>query len=109
MEPVEIPESVEGFVHVTFAKDQPEYLPLPALVEQRRPDGQGWRGAIITRWRPTAEELAQLLAGDDLFLEVWAFGNICRQCGERQGLQPVKLGVWSDRVACVDGSTDERR
>jgi len=107
MTPTEIPETIEGYLSTTFAKDQPEYLPLPALVERyNEQQPETWHGAIITRWRPTAEELAMLLAGDDLYLEVWTFGSVCRKCGESQGLQPVKLGVWSDKVACITGSAE---
>lgn len=106
MEPVEISEPIDGYAPVTFAKDQPEYRPLPALMERKPPGKVDWHGGVITRWRPSAEELAKLLAGDDLCLEVWTFGNRCGKCGHVQGLQPLKLGVWSDRVACVDGSIE---
>lgn len=106
MTPVDIDEPPpEGYAQVTFAKDQPEYLPLPAWVEREKPEG--WHGAVITRWRPTAEELEKIVAGDDLCLEVWTFGQRCPRCRAPFGLQPVKLGVWSDRVACVDGSLDD--
>lgn len=110
MIPVEIDgDAPEGFFKATFAKDQPEYIPLPALVESLPADKARemlprYHGAVITRWKPTPEELEKLLAGDDIRLEVWTFGNTCRRCGQSQGLQPIKLGVWSDSVACVDGA-----
>lgn len=100
MTPIEITEQVEGWAKVVYAKDQPEYQPLPTLRQVGTVEGR-----VLSRWRPTEDELIKLLAGDDLYLEVWTFNNECRRCGQQQGLQPVRLGVWSDRVACVDGST----
>jgi len=99
MEPVEISEPIDGWTARTYAKYQPQYVPLPTIQKDNDPEGR-----IITRWRPSAEDLTKLLSGDDLYLEVLTFGNVCRQCGLEQGLQPVRVGVWSDRVACVDGS-----
>jgi hypothetical protein len=58
-----------------YAKDQPEYLPLPAL-KSKHSDGR-----ILTRWKLTAAERAALAKGADLFLEVLTF---------RQPLQPVR-------------------
>jgi hypothetical protein len=52
-----------------------EYLDLPAI---RTPLGH-----VITRWSPTADERARLLAGEDLYLTIWSFGSI----------QPVHLSV----------------
>lgn len=104
MEPVEIRETVEGWTLVTYAKHQAEYSPLPTIVADDNPEGR-----TISRWRPTAEELLKLLAGEDLYLEVLTFGNTCKKCGTFQGLQPVKIGVWSDRIACVDGAPTEPR
>lgn len=111
MNPVEIPESIPGYEPITYAKDQPEYIPLPAvrqsISEHPTPEElASWHGAVISRWRPSTAELEKLLAGDDICLEVWTFGNVCGKCGAAQGLQPVMIGVWSDRIACVDGSTN---
>jgi hypothetical protein len=100
MEPVEIPEQIDGWEPVTYAKDQADYRPLPALREAGSAEGR-----VLSRWRPTAEELTKILAGDDIYLEVLTFHNTCRRCGQVMGLQPVIIGVWSDKVACVDGST----
>ena len=77
----------------TYAKTQTDtYIPLPALIE-RSPNGR-----VVTRWKPTPEELELLLAGDDLCLEIFTFGN---------RLQPVRLRCWSNVVSCVDGSIGE--
>ena len=61
---------------VTIAANQPQYNPLPALVE---PDG-----TVHTRWQLTDEERAAIAAGADLMLSVLTF---------RQPLQPVIMGV----------------
>lgn len=98
MTPVDPEITVEGWATITYAKDQPEYQPLPTLAER----SGSYR--VLSRWRPTAEELEKLLMGDDIYLEVVTFGNECRRCGQLAGLQPVILGVWSDKVACIDGS-----
>lgn len=52
---------------VIFAKDQPEYVPLPASV-----DGLG---VVMTEWEPTAVELEQLLQGGRIRLWVHTFGR----------------------------------
>lgn len=62
-----------------IAKDQPEYIPLPAVAIDT-PEGI----AIVTRWRPDAEERAALAAGADIWLLSLTFGG---------PLQPVRLTV----------------
>jgi hypothetical protein len=61
---------------VTFAVDQPEYIPLPALVSHE--------GCVLTRWTLTPEERARIAAGEDVFVQVLAFG---------QRLQPIALDI----------------
>ncbi len=59
---------------VTFAKDQPQYTPLPA-----------WRGAdgtVVTRWRATWRERLRFLLFGDMWLTMLTFN---------QPLQPVKI------------------
>jgi len=77
MSPVspEFPDSQE----VIFAKDQPEYAPLPAAIV-KRDEGQ----AVVTRWRFTDEERAAIANGADLYLELLTFG---------QPLQPIRMLV----------------
>ena len=75
MKPVE-PREREGATPVVFAKDQPEYIPLPSNVT---PDG-----LVMTEWEPTALELAHLAAGARVRLWIWTHGN---------PLQPVALDV----------------
>ncbi len=57
-----------------FAKDQPEYIPLPAHVQ---PDG-----TVTTRWRLTWKERFEIALGGCLWLQVLTFNT---------PLQPVKL------------------
>jgi hypothetical protein len=54
---------------VTFAKDQPQYRPLPAIVIAG-PDGR-----VITRWVLTDAERAQIAAGADLYIQQLTFGH----------------------------------
>lgn len=49
MKPVEFPG-----VNVVFAKDQPEYMPLPAMKIPNDP-----QGLIITKWQLSPEELSK--------------------------------------------------
>jgi len=67
MYPIEFPEA-----HTTFAKDQPEYLPLPAFISE---DGQ-----VVTCWRFSLwERLLVLITG-----KMWI-----RQLTFNQPLQPI--------------------
>lgn len=79
---------IPGFEHseVTYAKDQPEYKPLPAL-----PTGDG---VILTRWRMNRRERLRALLSGDVYLWVWTFGG---------PLQPVSL------TTNVNTPNDERR
>lgn len=69
MKPIEF----RGF-NVTFAKDQPEYQPLPAM---KLPDG-----SVITCWELTEEEKEIVLKTGKIYLNQLAFN---------QPLQPVLL------------------
>ena len=60
----------------TFAKDQPEYVPLPS---HRTPDG-----TVTTRWRLTWKERLLVAFGGSLWLQVLTFNR---------ALQPVKLSA----------------
>lgn len=71
----EIPDSRE----VVIAKDQPEYLPLPAAIVERE-EGV----SVVTRWRFTEDERSAIAAGADLYLELLTFG---------QPLQPLHMHV----------------
>lgn len=75
MNPVE-PKIPEGSRLVTFAKDQPQYFPLPASIDSD--------GVVQTEWELTEEELEQLLQGGRIRLTILTFNG---------PLQPVKLEV----------------
>lgn len=61
-------KSVEPQIHENarlklFAKDQPQYDPLPASVDDD--------GCVMTEWLPTAEDLANLMNGGHV--RIWLF------------------------------------
>lgn len=59
---------------VVYAKDQPEYLPLPSY---KTTDGR-----VLTRWRLTLGERIRVFLSGDVYLQVLTFNR---------PLQPVKL------------------
>jgi hypothetical protein len=61
---------------VVFAKDQDEYLDLPASVSGD--------GLVTTRWALTDQERLKIYQGGSLYLQVLTFGK---------PLQPVRLSV----------------
>lgn len=71
----------EEFVahEIVFAKDQPQYKPLPAICNRND-------GIVLTRWKLTDTEREAVALGADLFLSVYTFG---------QPLQPLlpEIGV----------------
>ena len=79
MIPVEPKRPHYGAARITFAKDQPEYTPLPACIDSS--------GLVLTEWEFTAEDLAAILNGGRLRLWVWTF---------RQPLQPMMLEAVGD-------------
>lgn len=72
---------VPGFedCEVVFAKDQPEYLPLPALVRNDSPDLP-----VTSRWRLTDWEREKIRNGADVVLTLLTFGD---------PLQPITLEI----------------
>lgn len=76
MTPVEPLALHDGATLVVFAKDQPEYFPLPASVS---PDG-----LVMTEWEPTAAELELLLTGGRIRIWLHTFGK---------PLQPISVQV----------------
>lgn len=77
MRPVK-PEQRIGYEDVTFAKDQPEYIPLPAIT-----DGN----YVETKWRLSWRERLTTALRGNLYLSVLTFGR---------PLQPVRLSVVRD-------------
>jgi len=66
-------------VNVVFAKDQPEYMPLPAMKIPNDP-----QGLIITKWQLSPEELERIKETGTIHLSMLTFN---------QPLQPVLLTV----------------
>lgn len=65
-----------GISEIVYAKDQPQYLPLPAL---RWPDG-----LVVSRWHPSWKERLLLILGGDVYLGLLTFNN---------PLQPIMLST----------------
>lgn len=72
------PVLTANHLEIVFAKDHPQYLPLPAVVKD------GPEGRIITRWRLSLVERLKVLLTGSIFLEILTF---------KKPLQPVRLGV----------------
>lgn len=84
MTPVEPTTLHDGARLVIFAKDQPEYTPLPASVDAD--------GVVMTEWEPTADELAALFTGGRV--RIWAHTlNKTPEDWRRRPLQPVRVEV----------------
>lgn len=61
---------------VVYAKDQPEYIPLPA---------ERWKdGTVVTKWNLSWKERLKVLFNGHFYLSVLTFN---------QPLQPVRLSV----------------
>lgn len=74
-----IPGQDVGVTETTFAKDQPQYNPLPSIIIPGR------EGEVLSRWELTEEEKALLASGEGhIFLSLSTFG---------QPLQPIRLRV----------------
>lgn len=65
---------------VVYAKDQPEYHPLPVLRTEN---------TLVSRWRLTDQERERIAAGEDLFVCVMHFG---------QPLQPLLPVIGQDQA-----------
>ena len=79
---------------VTFAKDQPDYLPLPALLY---PDGK-----ILIEWSFSEEERARIARGENIRHWIWKpHQQTCAKCGlvTPCPLQPLQLEVTDERIA----------
>lgn len=74
--PVLAPEFAD--LEVVYAKDQPEYRPLPVLKNKA--------GVVMSRWKLTEEEREAIEAGADILLSVCTFN---------QPLQPVRIEIAS--------------
>ncbi len=62
MKPIEFPEQT-----TIVAKDQPEYMPLPAFIDS------GPQGDVISCWQLTWKERLQILFTGKIWLSLWCF------------------------------------
>lgn len=67
---------IKGYEETVYAKDQPEYIPLPSIREDD--------GCVITRWQMTRRERLQALVRGSVYLEVLTFNR---------PLQPLRMGT----------------
>lgn len=65
-------------IETIFGKDQPEYIPLPAVYLDTR------SRPVVTRWRLTNEERAAIAAGADIVIQQMTF---------HEPLQPINAQV----------------
>lgn len=65
--------------NVVFAKDQPEYLPLPAHVQED--------GTVTTIWKLTEDELAEINKTGKIRIQVLTFNH---------PLQPIRISVLAE-------------
>jgi len=65
-----------GVSEIVFAKDQPEYIPLPALKFQD--------GLVVTRWSLSLKERLNLLFGGSIFLGMLTYNH---------PLQPIRIST----------------
>jgi hypothetical protein len=65
-----------NFHAVVLAKDQPEYVPLPAVVNRE--------GLVVTEWELDTDELERILRGARVRLRIQTFGH---------PVQPIQLDV----------------
>lgn len=70
MKPIEFPEQ-----NIVFAKDQPQYLQLPAHVVDE-PEGR-----VISCWQLTEEEILEILMSGKLWITQMSFN---------EKLQPIR-------------------
>ena len=64
MKPIEFPEQT-----VVYAKDQPQYLPLPAMVDNNN------NGMVISCWKPSFRDRLRVLFGAKLWVSLMMFGK----------------------------------
>ena len=66
---------------VVYAKGQPQYIPLPAMVSSF--------GLVTTKWKLTWRDRMSMLLGKHLYLQILTHGD---------PLHPVKLSIGPDGV-----------
>lgn len=74
-----LPHAVGPVIEQLIAKNQPEYDPLPAVVQKTSASRYGM---VTTRWKLTLSERVKILFSGDLWLQILTFDR---------DLQPVKF------------------
>lgn len=91
MDPIDFTPSQVAFLPphelVTYAKDQPEYRPLPVAKIH------GEEGRVISRWALTDRERAMIGSGHDLYIEQFTFGGKLQPILPSIGLRDMKPGA----------------
>lgn len=78
-----------GSTAVIFGHNQPEYVPLPALIY---PDGR-----VLIEWTFTPAERAAIARGENL--KHWILRNPkCHHCGAPRLFEPLQLEVTAAHV-----------
>lgn len=75
------PETRWGVSEITFAKDQSEYLPLPALKFQD--------GLVVTRWSLSLWERVAILFGGSVYIGLLTYNK---------PLQPIRISTSVEEV-----------
>lgn len=73
---IPIDPKIEGLEFVEYAKNQPEYLPLPARRDST--------GMVVTRWKLSWMERLKILVKGEFYLQLCTFNR---------PLQPVSLSL----------------
>lgn len=66
---------------VVYAKHQPEYNPLRTILSRTE------EGRVLSRWSPTRQQRAEIMAGADIYLELATFNK---------PLQPIRMAIGVD-------------
>jgi hypothetical protein len=83
-----------GAVELVLAKDQPQYIPLPAALYH---DSSTGSVELVTRWTLTDEERLAVAEGADIFLGTLTFD---------QPYQPVRMQVGPQHYQLPNAPTD---
>ncbi|MGE5317665.1 MAG: class I SAM-dependent methyltransferase [Chloroflexota bacterium] len=90
MKPIEFPEA-----NTVFAKNQPEYQPLPAFYDKDKREG-----TLISCWELTEEEKLKLLKTGKIYISMMTFGHT---------MQPILPTVFKKDLFDVEETTEDTR
>lgn len=90
MDPIEFKEQ-----NVVFAKDQPQYRPLPALIKP------GPEGEVVSCWGLSFRERIRVLFTGRIWVSLWSFMDIS---GNLNPLTPSRLTTVKQEMIPQDGA-----